>query len=287
MQSGRLRRSARRPPRRNLHLRPGAQPGDVADRTHEPRDPRLSGEVKYTEGGSLLDDAFPTLKADFVIANPPFNQKEWSTPAILDDARWAHRSATRRQRQLRLDPALPVPPGAGWSRRVRHGQRVADDDDRWRGRDPGEPREGRRRRLHRRAARPAVLHHRHPCLPLVPRPRQDVGQRARPARRNAVHRCPAPGSKISRTQIELSDDEIATDRGYVSPLARDDGRRYIETNLGSAEREPRARSRRPNSRSPRAATSVRRSPRRMRSRSRNAWRLSSTSSPKILQPMNG
>jgi len=50
----------------------------------------LSGEVKYTEGGSLLDDSFPTLKADFVMANPPFNQSEWSTPAILDDARWAH-----------------------------------------------------------------------------------------------------------------------------------------------------------------------------------------------------
>ncbi len=50
----------------------------------------LSGEVKYTEGGSLLDDAFPTLRADFVMANPPFNQSEWSTPAILDDARWAH-----------------------------------------------------------------------------------------------------------------------------------------------------------------------------------------------------
>jgi type I restriction enzyme M protein len=50
----------------------------------------LSGEVKYTEGGSLLDDAFPTLKADFLMANPPFNQSEWSTPAVLDDVRWAH-----------------------------------------------------------------------------------------------------------------------------------------------------------------------------------------------------
>lgn len=50
----------------------------------------LSGEVRYTEGGSLLDDAFPTLKADYVMANPPFNQSEWSTPAILDDVRWAH-----------------------------------------------------------------------------------------------------------------------------------------------------------------------------------------------------
>jgi type I restriction enzyme M protein len=50
----------------------------------------LSGDVRYTQSGSLLDDAFATLKADFVMANPPFNQKEWSTPAILDDVRWAH-----------------------------------------------------------------------------------------------------------------------------------------------------------------------------------------------------
>jgi type I restriction enzyme M protein len=49
----------------------------------------LSGDVQYTESGSLLDDAFPRLKADFVMANPMFNQKEWSTPAILDDVRWA------------------------------------------------------------------------------------------------------------------------------------------------------------------------------------------------------
>jgi type I restriction enzyme M protein len=50
----------------------------------------FSGEVRYTEAGSLLDDAFPSLKADFVMANPPFNQKEWSTPAVLDDARWRY-----------------------------------------------------------------------------------------------------------------------------------------------------------------------------------------------------
>jgi type I restriction enzyme M protein len=50
----------------------------------------LSGDVQYTESGSLLDDAFPRLKADFVMANPPFNQKEWSTPAVLDDVRWGH-----------------------------------------------------------------------------------------------------------------------------------------------------------------------------------------------------
>ena len=70
----------------------------------------LSGEVRYNEGGSLLTDAFPSLRADFVMANPPFNQKEWSTPAILDDVRWAHGVPADGQRQLRLDPALPAPP---------------------------------------------------------------------------------------------------------------------------------------------------------------------------------
>src|SRR3954447_6809061 len=50
----------------------------------------LAGEVRYTEAGSLLDDAFPSLKADSVMANPPFNQKEWSTSAVLDDARWKY-----------------------------------------------------------------------------------------------------------------------------------------------------------------------------------------------------
>jgi type I restriction enzyme M protein len=50
----------------------------------------LAGEIRYTQGGSLLDDAFLSLKADFVMANPPFNQREWATPAILEDVRWSH-----------------------------------------------------------------------------------------------------------------------------------------------------------------------------------------------------
>ena len=37
---GKVRRGARRASREDLGLRPGAKPGDVADRPHEPRDPR-------------------------------------------------------------------------------------------------------------------------------------------------------------------------------------------------------------------------------------------------------
>jgi type I restriction enzyme M protein len=48
----------------------------------------LSGDVALTQGGSLLNDAHPTLKADFVIANPPFNQKKWGAAQVVEDARW-------------------------------------------------------------------------------------------------------------------------------------------------------------------------------------------------------
>jgi len=48
----------------------------------------LAGDVRINSGGSLLDDAHPTLKADFVIANPPFNQKKWGASAVKEDSRW-------------------------------------------------------------------------------------------------------------------------------------------------------------------------------------------------------
>ncbi|HST54466.1 MAG TPA: class I SAM-dependent DNA methyltransferase [Solirubrobacteraceae bacterium] len=48
------------------------------------------GQIAYTENGSLLDDAFPTLKMDFVLANPPFNQDPWGAAAVKDDVRWKY-----------------------------------------------------------------------------------------------------------------------------------------------------------------------------------------------------
>src|SRR5680860_1347451 len=48
----------------------------------------LAGDVRINSGGSLLDDAHATLKADFVIANPPFNQKKWGAAGVKEDSRW-------------------------------------------------------------------------------------------------------------------------------------------------------------------------------------------------------
>lgn len=46
----------------------------------------LEGEIRL--GDSLLNDQHPGLKADFVLANPPFNQGKWGAAQVAEDARW-------------------------------------------------------------------------------------------------------------------------------------------------------------------------------------------------------
>ena len=47
-----------------------------------------SSQVKWNSAGSFLKDEHPDLKADYVIANPPFNQSDWGVDILQDDARW-------------------------------------------------------------------------------------------------------------------------------------------------------------------------------------------------------
>lgn len=49
-----------------------------------------SSNVKWNNEGSFLNDAHPDLKADFVIANPPFNDKDWSGDLLRTDGRWQY-----------------------------------------------------------------------------------------------------------------------------------------------------------------------------------------------------
>ena len=45
-------------------------------------------KVKWNNEGSFLKDAHPDLKADFVLANPPFNDSDWSGDLLKKDGRW-------------------------------------------------------------------------------------------------------------------------------------------------------------------------------------------------------
>ena len=47
-------------------------------------------DLIWNTEGSFLKDAHPDLKADFVLANPPFNQKDWGADILQEDARWKY-----------------------------------------------------------------------------------------------------------------------------------------------------------------------------------------------------
>lgn len=49
-----------------------------------------SEQVKWNNEGSFLKDAHPDLKADYIIANPPFNISEWSGELLRNDGRWKY-----------------------------------------------------------------------------------------------------------------------------------------------------------------------------------------------------
>lgn len=48
----------------------------------------ISAEIAWNEGGTLARDALPDLRADTVLANPPFNISDWDGAALASDARW-------------------------------------------------------------------------------------------------------------------------------------------------------------------------------------------------------
>lgn len=49
-----------------------------------------SGQVQWNSEGSFLNDAHKDLKADYVLANPPFNDSDWSGEQLRKDGRWQH-----------------------------------------------------------------------------------------------------------------------------------------------------------------------------------------------------
>ena len=46
--------------------------------------------IKWNNEGSFLNDAHKDLKADFIIANPPFNDSDWSGNLLQNDSRWKY-----------------------------------------------------------------------------------------------------------------------------------------------------------------------------------------------------
>lgn len=49
-----------------------------------------SSQVKWNSEGSFLNDAHKDIRADYILANPPFNDSDWSGDQLRKDARWQY-----------------------------------------------------------------------------------------------------------------------------------------------------------------------------------------------------
>ena len=50
----------------------------------------IEANIAWNSGGSFHNDAFKDLKADFILANPPFNDSDWGGERLREDLRWKH-----------------------------------------------------------------------------------------------------------------------------------------------------------------------------------------------------
>ena len=50
----------------------------------------IEGDIKWNSEGSFHKDELPDLRADYVLANPPFNISDWGGQRLREDARWKY-----------------------------------------------------------------------------------------------------------------------------------------------------------------------------------------------------
>jgi type I restriction enzyme M protein len=175
----------------------------------------IDANIAWNEADTFHQTRHKDLKADYVIANPPFNDSDWGGDAPARRRALEVWRAARRQRELRLGAALPAPPRADRHRGLRAGQRQHVVAAVRRGRDPQGDRRGRPRRLHGGPARAALLLDADPGVPVVPGARQEERPRRRGKRmRNRSGEtlfidARKLGSMVDRVHRELTDDDIA------------------------------------------------------------------------------
>lgn len=65
----------------------------------------IEGDIQW--GDSLLADKHKNLKAEFILANPPFNMEDWGYSKVKDDVRWKRFDQPTGNAQFLLPPGGP------------------------------------------------------------------------------------------------------------------------------------------------------------------------------------
>jgi type I restriction enzyme M protein len=50
----------------------------------------IDADIRWNNEGSFHQDALPDLKADYILANPPFNISDWGGERLREDVRWKY-----------------------------------------------------------------------------------------------------------------------------------------------------------------------------------------------------
>ena len=149
----------------------------------------IDADIRWNNEGTFHKDELPDLRADFILANPPFNVSDWGGDRLREDARWT----------------FDMPPTGNanyaWLQYIHHhlapngtaGVVLANGSMSTATSGEGDIRRslGRCDGLHDHAARPTLPFDPDPRLPVVSGSQQEPRQwLARPTRRGAVHQCP-------------------------------------------------------------------------------------------------
>ena len=95
----------------------------------------IDSDIRWNNEGSFHKDELRDLKADFILANPPFNISDWGGERLRDDVRWALAHRPRAMPTMRgcstssITSALTVSRGGA-------GERLHEQPAKRRRRDP-------------------------------------------------------------------------------------------------------------------------------------------------------
>ena len=173
---------------------------------------------------SFHHDLHKDLKADFILANPPFNMSDWGGDRLRDDVRWKYGvppvgNANFAWVQHFIHHLAPTGM-AGFV--LANGSHVLEPVRR--GRDPQGHRRGRPGGLHGRAAGPALLLDADSGLPVVPRAGQEAGSGSATAAARRCSSMPEAGhDDRPRSHRELTDEDIAKIAGTYHAWRGDKG----------------------------------------------------------------
>ena len=148
----------------------------------------IDGQIAH--GDTFHNDQHPDLKADFILANPPFNISDWGGERLQGDKRWQYGAPPARNANFAWVQHIVhhLAPGRGGGFVLANGSMSSSQSG------EGEIRKnldrGRPGGLHGGAAGPALLLHADPRVPVVPGARPQERQVPRSPRRGAVHRRP-------------------------------------------------------------------------------------------------